>query len=257
MTVLATDSLDVTTDDGTPLLSDVTVSVERGETVLLCGGPGSGKTLLAKALAGLLDRRADLQVAGTVTRAGEVGFVFQYPATQLVRRSVRHDMGFGLENRGVGRRAIADRVERYASRFDAEALLDRAVDELSAGETAVVALLGILVTEPDVVILDEPLSTLDHPSTRRVLAAIDRLRSSGATVVVAEHDARDLLVRADRVLRLESGRIADVGPPRAVVESLYRSGVKLPFGTQLAIERGGPGERSVPLAPDGTEGDPS
>lgn len=250
MTVLAAEELHVTVD-GNSLLTDLTLSVAPGESLLVCGGPGSGKTLLLKALAGLMSDRDDLAVDGTVTRAGEIGYVFQYPATQLVRRTVRLDVGFGLENRGVPTLEIADRVEAIAERFDATHLLDRRVDALSAGETTIAALLGVLVTDPDVVLLDEPFSTLDAAGTRQVLRAIDRLEAADVAVVIAEHDARDLLTRVDRVLRLASGRIADAGPPRAVVDSLHRSGVKLPIRTQVAIERGAAGERPVPLTADG------
>lgn len=256
MTVLGAESLRVTAGDGSRLVADVSLAVAPGETVLVCGRPGSGKTVLAKALAGLLDDREDLHVEGTVRRSGDVGFVFQYPAIQLVRRTVRLDVGFGLENRGVERERIVERVDRIARQFDAADLLDRQVDTLSAGETATVALLGVLVTDPGVVILDEPLSTLDHPSTRRVLAAIDRLRSTDTAVVIAEHDPRDLLTRCDHVLRLDGGSVVDAGPPRDVVASLYRAGVKLPFGTRVALERG-EAAGAVPLAADDAGGRPS
>jgi energy-coupling factor transporter ATP-binding protein EcfA2 len=250
MTVLSADSLDVTTSSGDALLSDVSFGIDPGETVLLCGGPGSGKTLLAKSLAGLLQRRADLSVDGTIHRDGEVGYVFQYPATQLVRRVVRLDIGFGLENRGVDPDEIRDRVSRIADRFDATHLLDRRVEELSAGETTTVALLGVLVTEPDILVLDEPLSTLDYPSTKQVLATLDRLREAGTAVLIAEHDPRDLLARCDRVVRLADGEIRDEGPPEAVVEALHAAGVKLPFRTQFAIETDRAPEGPVPLGPD-------
>lgn len=245
-------SLSVRTPDGESLLADVDVEIAPGELLLVCGPTGSGKTLLAKSLRGLLDRRDDLVVDGTVTGLSGAGFVFQQPSTQLVRRTVRSDVAFGLENRGVAPAEIRDRVEDYADRLDAADLLDRQVETLSGGETAIVALLGVLVTEPDAVILDEPLAALDAPSTDRVLDAIDALRADDTTIVIAEHDTRDLLSRADQVLLLESGHVTASGPPDEVVDSLYESGVRLPFGSMVALERRASGESvGIPLAPDG------
>ena len=249
MTVLSAEALGVRTREGTDLLADVSLRVDAGETVLVCGPPGGGKTVLVKALRGLLDDRTDLEVAGSVDRAGDVGVVFQRPATQLVRRVVRRDVAFGLENRGVDPETIEARIERHAAALGATSLLDRAVADLSGGETTVVALLGSLVVEPDVLLLDEPVATLDHRNTRLVLDAVDRLRRGGTAVVVAEHDVRDLLDRADRVLLLASGRVGTRGPPADVLEDLDAAGVKLPFATSVGLARRRAGEDvEVPLS---------
>lgn len=249
MTVLAAESLHVQSADGSDLLTDVSLAVSRGETVLVCGPPGCGKTLLAKALRGLLDDRRDLRVSGTIRRDGSIGFVFQRPATQLVRRFVRQDVAFGLENLGIPVDTIEARIDRYATLLESESLLDREVRDLSGGETAKVALLGILVTEPDVLLLDEPISTLDHRNTRLVLEAIDRLERTGTAVVIAEHDLRDLLVRADRLLLLSGGRTVADGPPVDLVDELRASGVKLPFATEVGTALRAAGEDvDVPLS---------
>ena len=239
MTVLAAKDLSVTASDGSTLLSHVSFSIEAGETAVICGRPGSGKTLLAKALKGLLADRPGLTVAGDVAAAVDIGYVFQSPRTQLVRRTVRRDVAFGLENRGVEPGAIEDRIATHAEELEATALLDRRVEGLSGGEAAKAALLGVLVTEPAVIVLDEPLAALDLPNTQLLLDALDRLRAAGTAVIVAEHDLRDLLERADHVHLLQKGSVAAAGPPDDVRRDLAASGVRLPISLEVELAHTG------------------
>ncbi len=243
MTVLAASGLTIEREGGEGLLSSVSFSISPGETVFLAGPSGSGKTLLGKAVSGILGPRSTLTVEGSVTRSGEIGYLFQNPRTQLVRRGVKQDIAFGLENAGIDPETIESRLVSWAERVDASHLLDRDIEELSRGETAVVALLGTLVTEPDLVVLDEPLAPLDARNRQFVLEVIDELRDRAGTLLVAEHDARGLLDRADRVLLLEDGRITTRGPPLASAEDLRSAGIRLPFAVEVGLERGLSGER--------------
>lgn len=250
MTVLAATDLSVSTAGGETLLSDVSLAVDAGETVVVAGPSGSGKTMLTKALAGLLEGRPNLAAAGAIDRPADVGVLFQNPHTQLVRRTVEHDVAFGLENQGLPRQEMVERIHEWADRLAATRFLDRDVEALSRGETAVVALLGALVTEPPLVVLDEPLAPLDHANRSLVLDTIDVLRERGTALVVTEHDVRDLLDRADAVLALDDGTVVDRGAPRDVLATLRAGGVTIPFATEVALDRGETGA-AIPLSTGG------
>ena len=163
-----------------PSMENVSVSIEKGEFVILTGPSGCGKTTLCRCLNGLIpnfysgDLTGNLEVDGvdvtgktTAELASHVGFVFQNPENQLFSLSVERDVGFGLENMGVPREEAIERVQ-WAMR--ATGILDlrsKAPYELSGGQQQRAAIAGILAMRPKILVLDEPTSFLDPKSAGR------------------------------------------------------------------------------------------
>lgn len=224
-------NLSVTNEKNRHLLNNVSLSIQEKTTTLICGKPGSGKTLLLKSIKDLISN--PLSQTGDVKKDGKVGIVFQNPGRQIVREKVKREVVFDLENRGLEKKKIFERVQKYASLLDADHLLERKVRSLSNGETTKVALLSTLVTEPDVILLDEPLSCLDQANRELLLNAIDKLKEEGITLVIAEHDIRDLIDRCDKVVAIKNGEILSEGDPKSLKDVLYQQGIKVPFDWEL------------------------
>ena len=225
------DDLSVKTHEGKLLLNDIDLHIKRGETTLICGEPGSGKTLLLKSIKELLEDGLNLE--GKIEKNGKVGIVFQEPEKQIVRRKVRSDVAFELENSSLPREKIEKRIQKYSSMLKADHLLDRDIEELSHGEVTKVAILSTIVSEPDIILLDEPLSPLDYRNQMIVLDVIEKLKKEGITILIAEHDIRDLYDRCERIVLLKSGRLTGAGKPDDMLKSLLMNGIKLPFELEL------------------------
>lgn len=186
---------------------------------------GSGKSTLVRLLNGLL-----LPTTGTVTWNGldtrreakrvrrAVGFVFQNPDNQIVMPLVGEDVAFGVRNLGLPRAEVPVRVRAALDRFGLGDLHDREAHTLSGGEKQLLALAGVLIMEPEVVVFDEPTTLLDLRNVRRLGAEIAAL---GQQVIMVSHDL-DALAGFDRVLRVEDGRVVDDGPADAVITGYRR-----------------------------------
>jgi len=219
---------------GDRLLDDLNLKIEEGETTLICGEPGSGKTLLLKAMKGLVSE--GLERKGYIKTKRRAGIIFQEPRKQLVRNNVKMEAAFDLENRCFPRKKIEKKIGKYAKFLRAEHLLNRDIDEISQGELTKIAILSILVTEPKIILFDEPLSSLDHPNKKMLLEIIRRLKEKGITIVIAEHDLRDLIDICDRIILLKDGSVLEDGEPLETKTMLYREGIKIPFSWELKIE---------------------
>ncbi len=208
----------------TVVLREISLAVEEGETLVLLGPSGSGKTTLLRLIAGFetADRGEVLLKGRSVGRLAPAernfGMVFQHYAL-FPHLSVGENVAFGLESRRVGARAVRDRVERALAQVDLAGLADRRIDAISGGQQQRVALARALAPEPEVLLLDEPLSNLDpelRERTRQELAST--LARIGITTVWVTHEQEEAFDVGTRVALLHQGGLEQVGRP----EDLYR-----------------------------------
>jgi energy-coupling factor transport system ATP-binding protein len=238
-----------------PALADVTFEVRAGEYVGVVGPNGGGKSTLARLLNGLLRPNSGrLRVAG-IDPATEpypvrkkVGILFQNPDNGLVAPFVEDDVAFGLENLGVERQEMRERVAAAIRAVGLSGYERREPHTLSGGEKQRVALAGLLATDTEVLVLDEPTSMLDLAGRREVLERFRELQSS-KTVLHITHHLEELL-DADRILVLNAGRlVADVSPTRLISDAdlLRDNRLVLPSVLRLATALGlGPARPRTP-----------
>ncbi len=226
--------------DGTRALSGVTVDLETPVFALVCGANGQGKSTFLYLLAGLYrPSKGTIRVFGSDPArwkpgdGRQVGLVFQDPDVQMIGETVEEDVAFGLENMGLARREMEERLQRVLSLYGLEALRDRPCHTLSGGQKRRVALAAVLAMEPRVVLFDEPFSNLDEDGVRVTLELMVRLREEGRSVLVSTHDVEKVAAYAERILVLREGRLVRQGIPREVAPELGRYGVRPPCSVLL------------------------
>ena len=224
-----------------PALRDVDFEVPAGQCVVVTGPSGCGKTTLTRLVNGLVPHVYEGDVEGCVEVAGRdvalwepgelgtlVGSVFQNPRSQFVNVDTTSEIAFGCENLGLPREEMARRVDAAAAALGIKHLLGRPVEGLSGGQKQLVIIASALAMEPDVFVMDEPTASLDAEAMRLLAQAIVRLKRAGKTVIVSEHRLWWLADVADRVVRMDAGRI--VGDWRAADYARIPRGERLQAG---------------------------
>ena len=208
-------------------LQAVDLSLPRGSFTVVMGSAGAGKSTLLMTLngviphlkAGTLDGRvqldgADLAGFRVQTITEFVGLVLQDSDTQLLGRTVAEDVAFGPRNHRVPRADIQRRTRDCLATVGLSGYETRSTAQLSGGQRQRVAIAGILALQPQVLCLDEPASELDPHGRSELYAAVDALRHSRDTTIVAvEHDGRDVIGRANHLVVLDHGRVSWQGAP--------------------------------------------
>jgi energy-coupling factor transporter ATP-binding protein EcfA2 len=214
----------------TPALTGVSLRVAPGESVLVGGPSGCGKSTLARVLGGLVPAVVPAHVEGRVRVAGldalrprrdgfatRVGLVFQNPATQLFCLTVEEEVAFGPRNLGRSEDETGARVAWALDATGLAGLRGRAPLELSGGEQQRLAIAAALAMQPALLVLDEPLASLDHDGARQVLDTLaDLNHRHGVTVVTIEHRLAEAARVAGRIVLLEDGRVVADGAAAAI-----------------------------------------
>lgn len=209
---------------GRTLLDGVDLTLRAGELVVLAGRNGAGKTLLARCLCGLIT-----PASGTVSVAGaEPRLVFQDTRSQVLGQTVFEDVSLGPRSAGLAEVQVRRRTEQALARTGLAGLGSRDPLTLSGGEQRRLSIAALLALEPQVLLLDEPFSSLDLEGVRSVLELLLELRSAGQGLLVITHDLEKIAAHADRLVLLDDGRIAADGPPGAVLHAAPRCGIRLP-----------------------------
>jgi ABC-type glutathione transport system ATPase component len=213
-------------------LTGVSLTVSPGETVGVIGETGSGKSTFARAVLGLVRPSAgSILIEGTdfahakarqwqaLRRRGVVQYVFQDPLRSLdPDLTILQSLTEPLLIRGVDRAAAAERVKPYLDQVRLEDdLLPRLPGELSGGQRQRVAVARALVTEPRLIILDEPVSALDSANRVQVLGILKQLRDTGVSLIFISHDLGSVAGVADRIAVLYQGELVEVGAARDVI----------------------------------------
>ncbi len=238
-------------DEATPSLENVSLEIRKGETVVLCGESGCGKSTITRLINGLIPYFHEGKLTGEVLLGGHpisdmrlyelsehVGSVFQDPRTQFYNIESTAELAFGCENLGVPPEEIERRIERTAARFELEDLLDRDLFTMSGGEKQRIACGSVDATDPEILVLDEPSSNLDLFAIRDLAGVVRRWRDDGKTLVIAEHRIFYLVDLADRFVYINNGRIEREFTPAELrhlgPETLEELGLRAPDPWRLA-----------------------
>jgi energy-coupling factor transport system ATP-binding protein len=213
-------------------VTGISLSLKRGECVLVTGHSGSGKTTLCLAAAGILEHEYGGKKSGRVTVNGKdvreyrdladlssrVGILFDDPDSQLLFTSVEEEILSALERRGFSAEEVEDRLSRVLAVTGLERLKDRPPHALSGGQKQRVVLAATLALGTDILILDEPTSELDEQGTASIVQLLSELKAQGKAILLVEQNFPKVADLVDRIVVLENGRIMIEGPPATVLQ---------------------------------------
>lgn len=245
MMSLKIENLSHTYMKGTPFekkaLDNINFEIKKGEFVGIIGHTGCGKSTLVQHLNGLLKpEEGKIYIDGNLVNNSnikemrkKVGLVFQYPEYQLFESTVYKDIAFGIKNEKLSQEEEYNRVKEALLKTGlSEDILEKSVYDLSGGQKRRVAIAGIIVMNPQILVLDEPAAGLDPAGRDEILGFAKKLRDEGGiTIILVSHSMEDIAKLADKVIVMNDGSVEMVGTPAEVFkneERLNEIGLSVP-----------------------------
>lgn len=209
-------------------IKDVNLEIDSGEFVLVTGPSSSGKTTLVYSLSGIIPnlhrkgkREGKVWIDGNEASelsskelTEKISVVFQNSEAQIFGLTVEEDAAFALENMGVERERMRKKVEENLKRVNLFEERERNPNNLSGGQKQRLALASALITDPEILVLDEPTSNLDPEGRERIITTLRNLKESGKTIILVERKLDRLVELTDRVVGLNSGEVVSNHPTR-------------------------------------------
>ena len=242
-------------------LDSVSLTIEKGEYIVLCGKSGSGKTTLLRQLKSVLaphGKKAGeilfngmpIEKVNQRDQSAKIGYVMQNPDDQIVTDKVWHELAFGLESLGCDQKTMRSRVAEMACYFGIQDWFHRDVANLSGGQKQLLNLASIMAMQPEVLILDEPTSQLDPIAASDFLNTVRKINIElGTTVIITEHRLEDIFPYADRAIVMDSGKVIADDTPRNIGKLLYeqKNDMFAAMPTPVRVFYGAEGAGDCPL----------
>ena len=249
------------TTKGKESLQNVSLTIQKGEYIVICGKSGSGKTTLLRHLKSVLTPHGkrsgqilfngiSMEQVSLRDQAGKIGYVMQNPDDQIVTDKVWHELAFGLESLGCDQKTMRARVAEMACYFGIQDWFHRDVANLSGGQKQLLNLASIMAMQPEVLILDEPTSQLDPIAASDFLNTVRKINIElGTTVIITEHRLEDIFPYADRAIVMDGGKIIADDTPRQIGKLLYEQKNQMftAMPTPVRVFYGAKGQGDCPL----------
>lgn len=215
-------SLSFAFEPGQDVLFDLSFHINPGECIAILGGNGAGKSTLVWCLAGILRPRGEVRIFGEkpASAKGRLGVVFQNPEDQLFMPSIRDDLILPMVNRGMKECEAAEKAQYLLDKVGLHESASRPASKLSFGQRKRAAIAAALITNPEILLLDEPTAELDGRSTRELRNLLNSLHT---TLVVVTHDLRFARDLTERTLLLSGGRVIADSPTASIPDDLLTS----------------------------------